>query len=421
MNDFKLVTIESPYDSRTIIHDLASPIVYTKGGYSYLPEDILNQHKVGICTCISLIQNVKKATGKSYSPDFQYLLLKKFTDGNWIEGSCIFNSLKTGKKYGFLPVELFTYITEDDRLLPYEQYIEKLQAIPDTEITRLLALCEKVLTGYAQVDVSSKENIAHAVDSSKSGILCRYAVGSEWWTSPSGQVSWNPADIDPLRPPVNVVSGHAINLSSYDYTSSTGQILANSWGTGWCKQGNADIDYSKYTPTEAWVPYYDINTAIISFTKNLQIGSQGNEVKILQQTLQKLGFFPQGQACTGYFGSITVKAVKLFQSKNNIQQTGTIGPITRAALNKLNTTTMSPTDIINAPEDQILSPLLPQNLNTKKELWSAFDTFITVFGMSIFPYVSTLDFHTVTRALIFSILGVGIRAAWKATREKYLP
>jgi len=64
---------------------LATPLI--KGGFNYLPTDILDQKNVGICTAISHIQNRNKANGKTYSADFQYLLQKKFYDMNWTEGS----------------------------------------------------------------------------------------------------------------------------------------------------------------------------------------------------------------------------------------------------------------------------------------------------------------------------------------------
>ena len=51
------------------------------------------------------------------------------------------------------------------------------------------------------------------------------------------------------------------------------------------------------------------------FTKDLSVGSTGIEVQILQETLQDLGFFPEGFTCTQYFGGITRQAVKDFQKE----------------------------------------------------------------------------------------------------------
>lgn len=80
------------------------------------------------------------------------------------------------------------------------------------------------------------------------------------------------------------------------------------------------------------------------FTKDLTVGSTGSEVKILQETLQDLGFFPANFDCTEYFGGITRQAVKDFQKKYEKSilwsiglktPTGYFGKATRKVLNKL--------------------------------------------------------------------------------------
>ncbi|HOK21055.1 MAG TPA: peptidoglycan-binding domain-containing protein, partial [Candidatus Paceibacterota bacterium] len=71
------------------------------------------------------------------------------------------------------------------------------------------------------------------------------------------------------------------------------------------------------------------------FTKNLSKGMSNPEVTTLQQVLkQDASIYPEGLV-TGYFGSLTEAAVKKFQAKYGIDQTGTVGPITRAKLNAL--------------------------------------------------------------------------------------
>ena len=261
MNNFSFGAIESKKDNRTVFHDelttMADPSASSTGGYDYLPEDIEHQHKVGICTAISLTQNAQKAIGRKFSPEFQYLCQKKYYDLNWSEGSSILNALKVGKNIGFLPIEEWTYTKEEDRLLPYDAYIAKLKAVPDSEIERLKMLCtDYKLSGYAQIDQADPMAISRAITASKSGILCMYLVGQEWWTP-----SWNSADIDPLKAPVNYVSGHAISMTKYDYTKSFMQKLANTWGITWDIQGTANINWLNYKMRECWIPYYGMTEA----------------------------------------------------------------------------------------------------------------------------------------------------------------
>lgn len=327
-NPFGLGAVESEQDIRTIKHEdyTTTDMPLVSGGIDYLPTDIQHQHKVGICTAISLTQNRAKANGKRYSADFQYLLQKKYLDGNWTEGSSIFNALKVGKKYGFLPEYLWTHTIEQDRFLSYEQYIAKLKAIDEGEINRLIALCVDKIDGYASVDVSDTQKLAKAILDSNAGILCRYGCGQTWWTNKDGGISWQPKDINPLRKPVPYTSGHAINMSKFDYTEKPMQVLANSWGVEWCNYGNADINWSNYAPTEAWSILNFTPVIPFKFTKTLRFGMKNDDVKQLQKIL--------GVIQTGYFFLLTEKAVRSFQQKNGLQVDGIVGKYTIAKLNE---------------------------------------------------------------------------------------
>lgn len=71
------------------------------------------------------------------------------------------------------------------------------------------------------------------------------------------------------------------------------------------------------------------------YTETLYIGIKSDEVKMLQEELQGLGFFSKSVEPTGYFGPITDAAVRAFQAANGIEAIGIVGPKTRAALNTL--------------------------------------------------------------------------------------
>lgn len=260
---------------------------------------------------------------KKYSIEFQYLMQKRI-DNNWDEGSSIFSALKVAKNVGLLPLELFKdlngnpYLSESDRLLPYSQYIAKLQAIPESEVQRFMGLCVDKIQGYAQVDVTDPQSIAKAIEESKAGILCRYDVGKEWWTPP----------IDPLRSPISPISGHAIIMNRYDYIISSYQRLANTWGN-WNTTGTAQINWNNYKMTEAWIILKETpEIPPFKFNNNMSIGSRLSPDVI--QLQRKLGVLPE----SGYFGIITMKAVMKFQIANGITPLGLVGPKTLLALNK---------------------------------------------------------------------------------------
>ena len=73
----------------------------------------------------------------------------------------------------------------------------------------------------------------------------------------------------------------------------------------------------------------------VALTKTLKFGSENSEVKSLQQALaQDKTIYPEGKA-TGYYGPATRNAIKRFQKKYGIEQTGNVGPLTRKKLNEI--------------------------------------------------------------------------------------
>lgn len=70
------------------------------------------------------------------------------------------------------------------------------------------------------------------------------------------------------------------------------------------------------------------------FSSDMHEGEDSNDVKQLQQLLASdPSVYPQGLV-TGYYGPLTKKAVEKFQEKHGISPVGTVGPETRAELNK---------------------------------------------------------------------------------------
>ncbi len=75
-------------------------------------------------------------------------------------------------------------------------------------------------------------------------------------------------------------------------------------------------------------------TATAQLVSTLSLGSQGDQVKILQALLAAdPGIFPEGQI-TGFFGSATQRAVKRFQKAHGLAQVGRVGPQTLQKLNE---------------------------------------------------------------------------------------
>ncbi len=259
---------KSKYDIRTFTYKPAQANI--TGGEKWSTEFIEHQHKVGICTGISMTMRARKHFNIKFSAEFQYICQKKFYDGNWDEGSSIFHAIKVGKNIGFLPESEWNYTTEQDRYLSYNEYIEKLKAIPDSEIERLKTIAAKYkLKAYAQVPVD-RDLMANAIDAN-GGLLSRFVVGSEWWTAP----------IEPLRNPANSLGGHAVNTTKYSGGSFR---LANSWGKDWADKGTAYFLLNSYRPTECWAVWFEEIPKEIE----VQIESRASIIGQIMDLLQKI-------------------------------------------------------------------------------------------------------------------------------------
>ena len=75
-----------------------------------------------------------------------------------------------------------------------------------------------------------------------------------------------------------------------------------------------------------------LGASVYEFKVDFGIGAQGTDVTELQKILTQSGFF--SSPSIGSFGPMTKTGVKKFQTANNINPTGYVGPLTRAVLNK---------------------------------------------------------------------------------------
>jgi Putative peptidoglycan binding domain len=83
-------------------------------------------------------------------------------------------------------------------------------------------------------------------------------------------------------------------------------------------------------------------TAGYAFTRDLLVGSQGEDVTALQQALNQL-------PATGFFGALTKVAVIKFQTDNGIAATGVVDAPTRQLLNKMTATTQQSSITVTSP------------------------------------------------------------------------
>ena len=136
-----------------------------------------------------------------------------------------------------------------------------------------------------------------------------------------------PAPVVPA-PVVSSNSSSGGSSSGYSPIPPAGAVLGASTGPGVCAVGHLFN-----TATGARCAGQVLGASSFKFDVSLKKGHKSDAVRELQERLRTEGFFTYATS-TGYFGSITLSAVKAYQKTHNIPQTGFVGPMTRAELNK---------------------------------------------------------------------------------------
>lgn len=133
------------------------------------------------------------------------------------------------------------------------------------------------------------------------------------------------------------------------YKGKKGLVIEDSWGESYGWDGRRFITEDFFKERNFFAGYCldfkfeednsDITKPKHYFTRDLFYVpnvTRDEEVSALQDCLKYLGYFPKNIESTGWFGSITKKAVMEFQSKYGITPVaGYIGVKTRAKLNQL--------------------------------------------------------------------------------------
>src|SRR3989344_2242655 len=142
-------------------------------------------------------------------------------------------------------------------------------------------------------------------------------VGSEDTSSPYS-ISWNTATVDDgLRVLTAVARDAAGNKTTSGSVTATVDNVA----------GPAPTPTPTPTPTQ--IPALPLPTTELDF------GAQNDNVSKLQAVLAAdPTIYPEGRI-TGYYGSLTVAAVKRFQERYGLAQVGRVGPQTLAKLNEV--------------------------------------------------------------------------------------
>ncbi|MEK7185167.1 MAG: peptidoglycan-binding domain-containing protein [Patescibacteria group bacterium] len=128
-----------------------------------------------------------------------------------------------------------------------------------------------------------------------------------------------------------IVGVQLFNISPNQFSSSTFSEQYNNTAAVLNAENSklSPIIRDSYTLTQ---PHSFLIQPFINIIKGLDFGSSSQNVTVLQQFLNSIGYFPSSVAPTQYFGQITSNALKNFQKTNNLPQTGEVDSPTASAI-----------------------------------------------------------------------------------------
>jgi hypothetical protein len=193
------------------------------------------------------------------------------------------------------------------------------------------------LGNYIMGPVKDLETIASIIqETGKAVMVWYYFKHSEWTDVP--EIKYPTLDLNGAT-----TSRHSV--TAVDFTLYNGKkclIIEDSWGPNYGKGGQRIIT-EDFHNARNWFVAHPMTfkfeetpvppVVLPKLTKDLQFGMTDAEVKILQDILKTKGLFPINIS-SNYFGTITLKAVKEYQSKNGLLVDGVVGPVTRSLLNQ---------------------------------------------------------------------------------------
>lgn len=237
------------------------------------------------------------------------------TSGTTSQGNFLQNPPQAIRDFGLIPQKDF--ITPDD-VENFDQWIDKSRITP--------AMYDKAKVFNTIFDVSyewilygSEDHQALLTHIKQAPISIALGICGGWENNA------------PVKACSNRVAHHAVSLIGVD-----GQLYKRISDQYVPFVKTLDPDYYIIWALKIVVSVKkpkDTSKPKFAWTRVLKFGVSGYDVKQLQDKLAIEGFFKYYKS-TGYFGTVTLKAVKEYQKAHNLVADGIVGKMTMAELNK---------------------------------------------------------------------------------------
>ena len=176
---------------------------------------------------------------------------------------------------------------------------------------------------YLELPSKDIEAIASIIQTTGKGVMVWFYFQHDEWTE--HPIVKNPN----LDLSATTTSRHSV--TAVDFVLVGGKkclIIEDSWGTQFGVAGQRVID-EDFFKARNWYAGYLVNFRFDTretqlpkpkyiFTKVLEFGQTNSDIKMLQDILKYEGLFPLNATSTGYYGSISAKAVLAWQKKHAV-------------------------------------------------------------------------------------------------------
>jgi len=300
---------EKDYDSRELAFSTVPPEYTTRSKAQKLAEkyELENQFQTSSCAshagarCLGIHEEVEGREYKKLAPAFIYRQRINKT-----EGMFVYDLGNIGREKGCPPFDL----------LPTPKTEKEINSVVITDEMRKEA--EKYKGGNS-ISINEKDIDSYAKVINNLGLpITLFVWGSvAEWSKEYPEVLDKTLTLEkaPIRHLVAIVPNSAYIYKNKKYfiildSSLFGKIYIRHISEDFLKERTVVGMYWLTLPNKS----DEQSKFKYTFTKDLWVGQRGYEVKMLQEALKSLGFFPQMET-TEYFGGITRKAVEDFQKK----------------------------------------------------------------------------------------------------------
>ena len=270
-------------------------------------------------------------------------IMHQVNEGEWIDFSpgFIYQQRANKPQGGMAGVDAWEIVRKNGALLEdffpsqgkNDDYLDSYQV---KNYEKQIAIVFKI-SNYVILPTKDIDIIASTIQKTGKGVMVWY-----YWTYDE----WD-RDFPIIKnPALDISQADKHSVVAVDYTLYNGKkclIIEDSWGKNRGINGQRIISEDFHSQRNFFAAYpinFQFEEATIQkpfyvFNKDLYYGMKDYDVKMLQCCLKYEGLFPLNTDCTGYFGGLTLSAVKSFQAKYGLPQTGYVGEMTRAKLNQL--------------------------------------------------------------------------------------